>query len=208
MTIGATQSRLGHVLQVVHGVTGQPVDGANMELVGDAWKGWRVEQRNGHILLVRRDGFSNPPAETAVRITLERAEDRRWYDESDLETVHTLSTAPRPTGFGQSKVSLAPAPSRLHVQLSDELGAPIPGAEVQAQGSSGSPARDLTESSHDPGSYFSDAVLWDERYFPFAIVVEGTIAGMRRINYFQPVTRFRLVTSIPNENQGVTDANL
>lgn len=100
-------------------------------------------------------------------------------------------------------VRAEPAPSLVEIELFDERGQPIRGARVEVLGDGDAPAIELTEVSWAcarslaaGGALYRSCPprAWDARYSRFKVVVDGTPAGDRTIDYRAAVTRHRLVT--------------
>jgi len=220
MTSTAPKSRLVHVVRIRHAVTGSTIEGARIELLADAWKGWRIDTKNGHQILMRREGFEdtptgesegaasgepasrpwysneklfeNAPVSARVKVHFLETTVQNWFSTKSLKEVHVLSAEPQSSGIRQSEIALVPAPMQLFLQLVDEDDQPLVNKGVEARGT-GKATISLTEVVDEPGAYISERATWDERYYPFAVVVEGKTAAYRRMDYFKPVTRFRLV---------------
>ncbi|QDU68940.1 hypothetical protein [Engelhardtia mirabilis] len=106
-------------------------------------------------------------------------------------------------GKAEHVVRLEPVASTLEIVLADEQGRPLRGAVVEVRGKEGAPAVELIEADWpcvdsdlaQAAIYRScPARVWDARYYPFQVVVDGMRVVDRMMSYSTPVTRHRLVT--------------
>ena len=99
-------------------------------------------------------------------------------------------------------VHVAPAPLTVELRLVDVLGEPVRGASVELAASTGEERVALVETDwkctrsalDGPGLYRScPPRVWDERFFPFHVLVDGRRAATRTVDYTRSVTRHSIV---------------
>jgi hypothetical protein len=163
---------LAHQVRLLHDSTGRPLTPTNPFLI-PRLHGWTLRIVEGRVVVVVPTGLTPPAVPPLLDVLIADAV------VADLLSLPPSAPDQRPRSVrvpltaGTVDVVLKPVAMTLAVVLTRPDGAPSTGRTVKASGASG-PDIPLVETA-TAGTYESVAVVWDHRYTPAELVIDGTL---------------------------------